>query len=366
MTTFHIELGAKSTDRDAFEVLNEIVRDSIATLQPECQSRWEQERGVFTQKELTTSLVELRRFVEGLREAGHRLQVVGSAASSMALHAMEISPLSPLEHGFHLERFIDPDGAAIQELQVTGLVSMTSLELLKLLWTQGYATRVVQHETKVNGELQKLEHIGAKHEGKHRDGARLILQLVTPSDLAIANLLSPEQIDNCLHDPATWELLGRGDTSGITNLEDKSTQNMLRERKPKSLAELAVVMIGDGPGRAENATLDYQEDLMSELHREVGLPLREAYEFIRTAARNKPDQLEIFAENLMKRAQSNGIEEGVASRKLKSIQAKCRYALCKAHIFTTAHLALQTAYVKAHRPEEFQAVASVLRSETLH
>jgi len=260
--------------------------------------------------------------------------------------------------GFHLERFIDPDGAAIQELQVTGLVSMTGLELLKFLWTQGYATRVVQQETKVNGELQKLEHIGAKHQGEHRDGPKLILQLVTPSDLAIANLLSPEQMDNCLNDSATWQLLGQGDTSGITNLEDESIQNMLRERKPRSLAELAVVMIGEGPGRAENATLDYQEDLMLELHREVGLPLREA--------RNKPEQLEIATEKLMKRAQPNGIEESLASRTLKSIQAKSRHALCKAHIFTTAHLALQTAFVKAHRPEEFQAVASVLRSETLH
>lgn len=366
MTTFNIELGAKSTDRDAVEVLNEIVRDRIATLQPEYQARWEQERRVFAQKELTSSLVELRTFVEGLREAGHWLQVVGSAASSMVLHAMRLSPLCPLEHGFHLERYIDPDEAAIQELQVTGLVSMTGLELLKFLWTQGYTTRVFQPETKVNGELQKLDHIGAKHEGANRDGPRLILQLVTPSDLAIANLLLPEQMDNCLNDSATWKLLGRGDTSGITNLEGESIQNMLRERKPKSLAELAVVMIGEDPGRAENATLDYQEDLMSELHREVGLPLREAYEFIRTAARNKPEQLEIFAENLMKRAQSNGIEESLASRKLKSIQAKCRHALCKAHIFTTAHLALQTAYVKAHRPNEFQAVASVLRNESPH
>jgi DNA polymerase III alpha subunit len=68
----------------------------------------------------------------------------------------------------------------------------------------------------------------------------------------------------------------------------------------------------------------------------------------------------------MKRAQSNGIEEGVFSRTLKSVQAKSRHALCKAHIFTTAHLALQTAFVKAHRPDEFQAMASVLRSEMLH
>jgi len=351
MTTFNIELGAKSTNPDACEVLNEIVPDRMATLQPECQARWEQERRVFTQKDLTSSLVELQKFVEGLRDAGHRLQVFGSAASSMVLHAMGLTPLCPLEHGFYLERFIDPEGAAIQELQVTGLISMTGLELLNFLWKQGYTTRVVQHETKLNGELQKLEHIRAKHEGEHRAGPRLILQIVTPSDLAIANLLSPRQMEDCLHDPATWELLGRGDTGGITNLDDESVQNMLRERKPKSLAELAAVMIGQGRGRADNATTDYQEDLMSELHREAGLPLREAYEFIRTASRNKPEQLEIAVENLMKRAQSNGSEEGVAIRTLKSIQAKSRHAVCKAHSFTTAHLALQTAFVKAHRPD---------------
>jgi DNA polymerase III alpha subunit len=366
MTTFHIELGAKSTDQDACEVLNKIVREGNSKLQPECLARWEQERRVFTQTDLAGSLVELRTFVDGLRDAGHRLQVVGSAASSLVLHVMGLSPSCPIECGFHLERFIDPEGTAIQELQVTGLISMTGPELLQFLWKQGYTTRVVQYETKVNVERQKLEHIGAKHESEQRDGPRLLLQIVTPSNLAIANLLTPEQMENCLHDPSTWELLGRSDTGGITNLENDSIQNMLRERKPKSLAELATVMSGQGPGRAENVTLDYQEDLMSELHRELGLPRREAYEFIRTAARNKPEQLEIAAKNLMNRAQSSGIEESVANRILASVQAKSRHALCKAHIFTTAHLALQTAYVKAHRPDEFQAMASVLRSETLH
>jgi hypothetical protein len=271
-----------------------------------------------------------------------------------------------MEHGFHLERFIDPEGAVGREVEIAGLVSMTGLELLKFQWKQGYTTRVFQHETKVNGELQKLEHIGARHEEKHRDGPRLILQIVTPSNLTIANLLSPGQIENCLHDPSTWELLGRGDTCGITNLDNAATQEVLRERKPKLLAELAAVMIGQGPGREEGGLPHYQEDLMSELHREAGLPLREAYEFIRTAARNKPDQLEVAAENLMRRTQSRGIDEASAIRTLKSIQAKCRHALCKAHIFTTAHLALQSAYVKANHPEKFQAVTSVLRYESPH
>lgn len=243
---------------------------------------------------------------------------------------------------------------------------MTGLELLKFLWKQSYTTRVFQHDTKVNGEHQKLEHIGAKYKGEHRDGPRLILQIVTPSDLAIANLLSAEQIENCMDNSSTWELLRRGDTGGITNLDNAATQEKLRQHKPRSLAELAVVMIGQAPGGERGETLDYQEDLMSGLHREVGLPLREAYEFIRTTARNKPDQLEVAAENLMRRAQSHGIEEASAIRTLKSIQAKSRHALCKAHIFTMAHLALQTAFVKAHHPEEFQAVTSVLRNESSH
>ena len=304
MTTFNIELRDRRTNRDSANLLN-----PAKSMKPQCKARWEREVGVFEKQGLNDLLVELQKLADGLRDAGHRLQVVGSVASSMALHAMGLSPLCPMEHGFHLERFIDPEGAVGREVEIAGLVSMTGLELLKFQWKQGYTTRVFQHETKVNGELQKLKHIGARHEEKHRDGPRLILQIVTPSNLTIANLLSPGQIENCLHDRSTWELLGRGDTCGITNLDNAATQEVLRERKPKLLAELAAVMIGQGPGREEGGLPHYQEDLMSELHREAGLPLREAYEFIRTAARNKPDQLEVAAENLMRRAQSRGIDE---------------------------------------------------------
>lgn len=365
MTTFNIELRGRGTSQDAISVLNARCRDSGKSLKPKCQARWDREVEIFEQQGLIGSLVELGQLADDLHDAGHRLQVVGSAASSMVLHAMGLSPLCPMEHGFHLERFIDPEGAVGQKLEIAGLVSMTGLELLKFLWKQSYTTRVFQHETKVNGELQKLEHIGARHEEKHREGPRLILQIVTPSNLAIANLLSPGQIENCLHDPSTWELLGRGDTSGIANLEDASIQKMLRERKPESLAELAAVMIGQGPREQDGEPIEYQEDLMFQIHRDTGLPLREAYEFIRHAARNNPDQLGVATENLMRQAQSSGIEEGVAIPTLNAIQAKRRYALCKAHIFTTAHLALQTAFVKAHRPEEFQAVTSALRNESL-
>lgn len=364
MTTFNIELRGRSKDGNAIGTLDEFGSNGLATLKPQCQARWVREVEVFEQQKLTDPLIELQQLADGLRDVGHRLQVVGSAASSMVLHAMGLSPLCPTDQGFHFERFLDPSSRVAWEFPLTGLVSMTGLDLLQFLWKHGYTTRVFQHETKVNGELQKLEHIGARHEGEHGDGPRLILRIVTPSDLAIVNLLSAEQIENCLHDASTWELIGRGDTSGIANLDNPGTQEMLRERRPKSLAELAAVMISQSPGREEGGLTDYQEDLMSELHRDIGLPLREAYELIRTAARNKPDQLKVAAENLLKQTRTNGIEEDAAIRTLKSIQAKSRHALCKAHIYTTAHLALQTAYVKAHQPEDFQAVATVLRNDS--
>jgi hypothetical protein len=355
MATFNIELRGRSKDRNLIEDLSEIGPNRLSTLKPACQTRWKHEFEVYRQDDLVNCVVELQQLAHGLREVGHRLQVVGSATSSMVLHAMGLSPLCPTEHGFHFERFLDPSSRVDREFPLTGLVSMTGLELLQFLWKHDYTTRVFQHETKVNGELQKLEHIGARHEGEHGDGPRLILQIVTPSDLAIVNLLSAEQIENCLHDASTWELIGRGETSGIANLDNPGTQKMLRERRPKSLAKLAAVMISQSPGREEGGSPDYQEDLMSELYREAGLSLREAYELIRTAARNKPDQLKVAAENLLKHTRTNGIEEDAAIRMLKSIQAKSPHALCKAHIYTTAHLALQTAYVKALHPGEFQA-----------
>ena len=221
-----------------------------------------------------------------------------------------------------------------------------------------------EHESSVNGESRRVETIGVKQTGEPGEGARIILQIAAPSILAIANLLSPGRSADCLHDSTTWELLGRGDTDGIANLDDASTQNRLRSRKPGTLEELATVMMTHGPGRNEEGDEQpvYQEDLMTLLHRETGLRLREAYELVRTVAKGKFEQVALANERVLSLAREKGLDETAMLHTWGRVKANSRLALCKAHVHATAFHCLQAAYVKAHRSEDFLAVVVALHN----
>lgn len=150
-----------------------------------------------------------------------------------------------------------------------------------------------EHEANVNGENTRFETIGVKRTCESGESARIILQIAAPSILAFANLVSRDRNVDCSHDPTTCELLGSGDTDGITNLEYATTQDSLRRRKPVTLKELATVMITKGLVRNEERDEPpvYQEGLMTLLHQETGMPLRVAYELVRTVAKGKLEQI---------------------------------------------------------------------------
>jgi DNA polymerase III alpha subunit len=364
MTIFNIELRHQKTDRDAVRQFAP-GGESGRLLKPECQARWEREVGVFKHKGLIGPLFELQQLSDRFRDAGHQMQVVGAAASSMVIHAMGLSPICPVKHELYFERFIDPNHeTTTPELDFGGMVSMGGLELLQFLRRHEYAIRVFEHEANVNGENTRFETIGVKRTCEPGEGARIILQIAAPSILAIANLLSPGPREDCLDDPTTWELLGSGDTDGIANLEDASTQDMLRSRKPGTLVELATVMVNQGPGRNNEREEQpvYQEELMTLLHQETGIPLREAYEVIRTVAKARPEQVALAKERLLSLAREKGIDETSISVTWEKVQANCRHALCKAHVYATAFHCLQAAYVKAHHPNEFQAVVTAMKN----
>lgn len=363
MTTFTIELRGRGTNQEAISVLKARCRDSGKFLKPKCQTRWDREVEVFEHKGLIGSLVELEQLADGLRDAGHQLQVVGAAASSIVFHAMGLSPICPVEHELFLERFIDPSReSTTPELHLGGMVSMTCLELLHYFRKREYAIRVFEHETSVNGESRRVETIGVKRSGEPGEGGRIILQIAASSILAIANLLSPGQSADCVRDSTTWELLGSGDTDGIANLDDASTQNMLRSRKPRTLKKLATVMIAHGPGRNDEGYEQpvYQEDLMALLHQKTGIPLRETYELIRTIAKGKLEQVALAKKRVLGLAREKELDETAILDTWVKLMASSRHALCKAHVHATAFHCLQAAYVKAHHPEDFDAVVATL------
>jgi len=362
MITFNIELRGRGTNQEAISVLNARCCNSGKFLKPKCQARWDREVEVFKQNGLIRSLVELQQFADGLRDAGHQLQVVGAAASSMVFHAMGLSPICPVEHGLYLERFIDPsDGGQTQEVYVGGLVSTCGLELRRVLSNRDFAVRVFEHDAEVNGRKDQVVTIGARQPGEKDDGARLILQIAAPSVLALAAHASWRE--HWISDQPTWDLLASGDTEGIPNLESDTVRSALRRLKPKSLTDLAIAMVSDRPGQLDCDQLRhpvFQEDLMTMLHQVADFPLREAYELVRTLAKNRPQATEAAKERFQGRSQRRGLDPERSEQIWEQVRAESRRALCKAHVYVTALHSLQAAYVKAHEPDQFRAVLAVM------
>jgi DNA polymerase III alpha subunit len=360
MTLFSVELRTQSTALDFAQAITKINLHSIERLSPDEKSRWDLEAATFNRIGLSSAIWELQHLAKLLTNSGHRLQVTGSAASSVMLHRMGLSALCPIEYGLHFERFLDPHMVQFDELHVSLLSSMCGADILRSLWSQGYITQVVEHDYQDDRYSQTFVHIEAKHEVQ-RGESRLILQVIPSSDLAIASILPPEQVDHCLIDAPTWELLGRGETTGIANLDDAGTQQSLRDRKPISLEDLGAVIVSQHPSRTGSDTIDYQEELMSQLQQEVGLPLRDAYEFIRMVARSNPDQLECAKQRLLKYLTAKGVDEMDSERVWQFYRERSQQSICKAHQLCISHVAFQAAYAKTHFPQVFRSMEAVLR-----
>jgi DNA polymerase III alpha subunit len=362
MTTFIIEIRDRRTDRDSAKLPNLPGSESGKSQTAQCQARWDREVEAYQQQGLIGQLVELQKLADGLRDAGHRLQVVGAAVSSMVFHTMGLSPICPVEHGLYLERFLDPsnDGQT-QEVHVGGLVSTCGLELLRVLSKRDFAVRVFEHDVEVNGGKEQVVTIGARQPGEKYDGARLILQIAAPSVLALTAHASCHE--DWMRDQPTWDLLTSGDTEGIPNLESAAVRSVLRRLKPTSLVELARAMVSD---RHDHFECDqprhpvFQEDLMTMLHQDADFPLREAYELLRTLAKNRPQATEAAKERFQGRSQRRGLDPERSDQLWEEVRAESRRALCKAHVYVTALHSLQAAFVKAHEPDRFRAVLAAM------
>jgi len=350
---FDIRLPVRKQEKKISLPQDLFSRNSMKSNAPDYQTRLEREVATFERLDLTGSIRELQCIAKCIQDAGHRLQVTGSAASSLVFHAIGISSVCPIEHELHLERFIDPDIRVLERLDVTCLVSMSNFEVQRMLWSKGYKTFVQKHEYRVDDVPQVFETIDASQDMESKVDSKIRLKLVVPTELAIASLLQPEQIKRCLQDSATWDLVGRGDTEGITHLEDVSVQELLRERRPSSVLELAKVMFCRHQSDDDDMRVEFQEELMSQLHRDFGLPLRIAYETIRRVVSSNPNRLESTKQELWIQGKENGLNDDILVKVWKAILEKSPHAICKAHALSVAHLALQTAYLKAHRNEVF-------------
>ena len=195
-------------------------------------------------------------------------------------------------------------------------------------------------------------------------------------------------------DPQTFELLGRGETAGVFQVEGAGMRRYLVQMKPKSLDNVIamVALFRPGPmdfipgyirrmhGEEEVEYLHpalepifketygypvYQEQLMFAVMNLAGYTAPEADELRKAISKKQKDKLLKHREKFVQGSVKGGILEETAREIFDEWEKFARYGFNKAHAADYGVLAVQTAYLKTHYPVEYMtAVLSVNQNDT--
>ncbi|MCU0476213.1 MAG: DNA polymerase III subunit alpha, partial [Anaerolineae bacterium] len=181
-----------------------------------------------------------------------------------------------------------------------------------------------------------------------------------------------------------YQLIARGDTVGVFQLESSGMQGMLREMRPREFENIVagVSLYRPGPlqfipdynrrlhGEEETQYLHpklepivsvtygilvYQEQIMQVARDLFGYRLGEADLMRRAVSKKKKEDLDKHRAIFKERGPANGIDPDVADQIFDQIDYFANYGFNKAHAADYAVLSVQTAYLKCHFPHEYMA-----------
>jgi DNA polymerase-3 subunit alpha len=190
-------------------------------------------------------------------------------------------------------------------------------------------------------------------------------------------------------DKKTFDMLGRGETVGVFQVEGRGMTQYLKELRPTSIADLSAMIALYRPGPMTNipkyiarkhgderveyphplleetlqdtyGVLTYQDQVLQVLRRVAGYTLGQA-DIIRKAMGKKVRALmESEQPRFLRGARENGLTDDEALRIWELLEPFAGYGFNRAHASCYAMVAYQTAYLKANYPAEY--MVSVLIS----
>jgi len=197
-----------------------------------------------------------------------------------------------------------------------------------------------------------------------------------------------------LDDKKTYELLSKGDTTGIFQLESPGMRNLLKKLKPTLFEDIIALVALYRPGPIGSGMLDdfvlrkhgqqaiqyplpvledilketygiivYQEQVMQIAQIIAGYSLGNADILRRAMGKKKIEEMkqqrEIFIHGNSKMEIHGAIKNGFNAKKAEKIfdlmEMFAEYGFNKSHSAAYAMLAYQTAYLKTHYPVEYMA-----------
>jgi len=185
-------------------------------------------------------------------------------------------------------------------------------------------------------------------------------------------------------DPATYELLGKGETTGIFQLESAGCRRVLKELKPSDFEDIVSVLALYRPGPMEfipkyidgkhgkinveyphdelrhilqdtYGIIVYQEQIMQIASHMAGFSLGEADLLRRAVSKKKREVLDEERAHFVKGSLNMGYDERAANEVYDMIVRFADYGFPRAHAVAYAVLAFRTAWFKTHYPAIFMA-----------
>lgn len=187
-----------------------------------------------------------------------------------------------------------------------------------------------------------------------------------------------------LDNKKAYELLGRGETMGLFQLEGDGMTKYLTELKPTNIFDISAMVALYRPGpigiipeyvaRKHNPSqvsyfdprmkdylerslglLVYQDDVLLTAINLAGYDWLEVDKFRKAMGKKIPEEMAKQKDRFLKGAVENGLTKERAQELFKLIEPFAAYGFNKAHAASYGLVAYQTAYMKANYPVEFMA-----------
>ncbi len=189
-----------------------------------------------------------------------------------------------------------------------------------------------------------------------------------------------------LDDGPTYELLGRGDSVGIFQLEGAGVRDVLRRLKPDAFADIVALVALYRPGPMDNiprfiackhgleqpdyplpelepvlretyGVIVYQEQVMRIAQVLAGFNLGSADLLRRAMGKKIKAEMEAQRGIFIQGAMARGVSKSQATQVFDLVARFADYGFNKSHAAAYAMIAYQTAYLKANHPVEFLAAS---------
>ena len=198
-----------------------------------------------------------------------------------------------------------------------------------------------------------------------------------------------ELLDIPLDDSKTFELLSRGDSVGVFQLEGSGMRQVLVDMKPDAFEDIIALVALYRPGPMENipryvackkrkenpetlhpmiapileetyGVIIYQEQVMEIAKVLAGYSLGDADVLRRAMGKKIQSEMDAQLESFVEGAVANGVDRGRAKYIFDLVAKFAGYGFNKSHAACYALIAYQTAWLKANYPVEFLAASMTL------